>query len=330
MAQVLYQLLKGATKATEAEEAETLSSTIQKTSAYLIKKISEPTVNSVGGEWTVVALARSTVDVPNKKTFLESYDKNATAAISESKGILTTNKYTEYSRVILAMTARGSDPAKVGGYDLLAKLADFEKVKKQGINGPVYALIALDSDDYSLQTQQTNSAEALSELTTREGIIEYILAKEIAGGGFALGESKADPDVTAMALQALAGYKDQKAVSQVIERALLLLSKSQAESGAILFSGAESSESTAQLIIALTSLGIDPETDSRFAKQDSKGNKKGLVTALLGFAEADGSFCHLRGGNVDLMATEQALVALVSYERYLAGKTPIFEMEDQK
>lgn len=79
-----------------------------------------------------MALARSTVDVPNKKTFLESYDKNATAAISESKGILTTNKYTEYSRVILAMTARGSDPAKVGGYDLLAKLADFEKVKKAG------------------------------------------------------------------------------------------------------------------------------------------------------------------------------------------------------
>lgn len=81
-----------------------------------------------------------------------------------------------------------------------------------------------------------------------------------------------------MALQALAGYKDQKAVSQVIERALLLLSKAAALKRSHSRS-CESSESTAQLIIALTSLGIDPETDSRFAKQDSKGNKKGLVTA---------------------------------------------------
>jgi len=58
-------------------------------------------------------------------------------------------RYTDYSRVILGLTAAGYDPRAFAGYDLTLPLADFDKTIWQGINGPVFALIALDSGNYS-------------------------------------------------------------------------------------------------------------------------------------------------------------------------------------
>lgn len=123
----------------------------QQTGDYLEQLCEQttPTVNSIGGEWAVLGLARSGRDVPT------GYYDNVVTYVNENINEyerLHKNKSTDNSRVILALTAAGYDVTNVDGHNLLAGLADMTYVKKQGINGPLWALIAFDSHDYEIPT----------------------------------------------------------------------------------------------------------------------------------------------------------------------------------
>ena len=115
---------------------------LEKTASYLQAQVAEPGTGSIGGDWLVFGLARSGVKVSQK--YYDTYYNNVEVAVREKNGVLSERKYTEYSRTVLALTAIGKDPASVAGYDLLKPLADFEQVTKQGINGTIFALLALD------------------------------------------------------------------------------------------------------------------------------------------------------------------------------------------
>ena len=308
----------------DGSDIEAINQRIEQTGAYLMKAIETPGFGMVGGDWTLLGLVRSVIKLP--QGYADSYYKNVEATLKQKEGNLTQNKYSEYSRLILALTAIGKDPTDAAGYDLIAKLADLELVKRQGINGPIYALIALDSLDYTIPQNTEASIQ-----TTRENLIASILEKELPAGGFALSGSVADPDVTAAALQALSNYSDRADVKTVIDRALAFLSSAQTNNGGFTgwaAEGIENTESIAQVILALTSLGIDPVKDNRFIKTDEKGQKRSPLDALEAFRLKDGSYRHIPGGDSDLMPTEQALLALVSYQRLLAGESPIFRMKD--
>lgn len=301
-----------------------ISRQIEATGAYLVKTINNPSYGTVGGDWAIIGLARSEFDMPSG--YVEKYVKNIETLMTEKKGELTRNKYSDYSRLILALTALGKDPTDIAGYDLTAKLSDLEAVGKQGVNGPIYALIALDSFDYEIPPKADASVQA-----SRELFLKSILDRELPNGGFSLSGSVADPDVTAAALQALSNYSNRSEVKAAIERALTFLSFSQTDKGGFsgwTTNGTENAESIVQVILALTSLGIDPSEDSRFIKIDEKGKKYNALNALDTFRLKDGSYLHIFGGNADLMATEQAMMALVSYERLLAQKNSFFKMED--
>jgi hypothetical protein len=131
-----------------------------------------------------------------------------------------------------------------------------------------------------------------------------------------------------MAVQALAPYYQQEEVKEKVDAALSILSESQLADGSFSYKGTgdtlvSTAESTAQVITALCSLGINPETDERFVKQ---GNS--AVDALIGFYdEESNSFCHTT--QPDAMATEQAVYALVSYDRLLAAKNTLYDMADR-
>ena len=58
--------------------------------------------------------------------------------LKEQDGILSENKYTEYSRAVLALCAIGEDPSEIGGYDIQKPLEDYETVVSQGLNGAVF------------------------------------------------------------------------------------------------------------------------------------------------------------------------------------------------
>ena len=265
-----------------------------------------------GSEWLVIALARSGRDVP------DSYYDSVVKAVQSAKGQLSDKKSTEYARTILALTAIGKDPADVGGYDLLAGLADMDDVTYQGINGAIFALLALDSGKYDVPAAAEGGTQ-----TTRDGLVAYILVQQLSDGGWALSGTSADPDVTAMALQALAPYRTgDETVDTAVDKGVQLLSDMQLSDGGYSSWGTLNSESCAQVLIALATLGIDPVSDSRFVK-----NGLTVLDALLAYA-VSGGFRHTVDGEADAIATEQALCALTAYARLLDGKTALYDMTD--
>ncbi|MDR2089867.1 MAG: S-layer homology domain-containing protein [Clostridiales Family XIII bacterium] len=308
-----------------AASADELDKAVADTAVYMLETVKAPEVGSVGGEWAVLGLARSGAAVPD--AYFENYRKSVEAYVEDCDGVLHEKKYTEYSRVILGLTAAGHDPRNVAGHDLTAALGDFERTVWQGINGPIWALLALDSRDWPIP----KNAEAKTQ-ATRELYIEEILRRQAPDGGWNLtagadGEvragEKGDPDITGMALQALAKYQDRREVKEATERALIFLSELQDEKGGYEGWGDVNSESVVQVLVALCELGI-PVSDPRFVK-----NGNSLVDNILGFRNADGGFRHTTGGaGNSLMSTEQAFYGLVAAQRAAAGKNSLYRMGD--
>ena len=311
-----------------------LSEMYEDTGAWLSENVTNPSVGSTGGEWSTIGLARS--GYPVSDDYYDTYLSNVNTTASDKDGNLNSNKYTEYSRVILAMTAIGGDVTDIAGYNFLEKLADFDKIKFQGINGPIFALIALDSNNYAIPT-----VKGVSTQTSREMLIDYILDAHLDDGGWNLSSSftgESDPDMTAMALQALAPYYLDKnkfealgseysynKLKAIVDEALETLSKLQADDGTFgsQFGGGQSSESTSQVIVALTALKIDPTQDTRFIKNDNDP-----IEALMTFYVDGGGFKHLLSGSRDGMATEQGYYALTAYYRFIEGETSLYDMSD--
>lgn len=290
---------------------------LKSTSKYVYETVSEPQNGSIGGEWAVIGLQRSSEDIPGE--YFDGYFKRLTDKLEECGGVLHEKKYTEYSRTALAVAAIGGDPTNVAGYNLLLPLSDYKKTVWQGVNGAIWALIAFDSRNYDIPDNRTGA-----EKTTRELLIDKIIGMQNADGGFSLTEnSESDPDVTAMSLTALAPYRDTKNISGNIEKGLAALSLMQSENGGFISSGKENCESAAQVLIALSTLGISAE-DERFTK-----NGNSVYDALMSFYSG-GGFKHVKEDNeVNQMSTEQALCALDSYYRFLNGKNPIYNMTDR-
>lgn len=306
------------TRETVAVAEETLDSEqLEQTAAWLMETVPEANFGSIGGEWLILGLARSGLDIP--ESYFTVYGENVAAYTAGQAGVLHERKYTEYSRVILAWTAMGRDATDVGGFDLTKPLADFNQTIFQGINGPVFALLALDSGNYAIPTYAGDGVQA-----TKEGYLSYILTAQTSDGGWALAGDSGDVDLTAMALQALAKYQDRPDVLEAVEKGLNFLSQKQEESGGFSSGSEETSESLAQVIVALTELGV-PLTDSRFVK-----GAHTVLSRLLEFRMESGGFRHTPDGEEDLMTTEQSFYAMVAACRAQQGESTLYNMTPQE
>lgn len=288
--------------------------TIYKNTGDYLAKRGTPSVGSIGGEWMALGLARSGRTVP--EGYYDAVVKYVKDNI-DSNGRLDKNKATENARIILALTAIGKDVTNVDGHDLLAGLNEMSYLSKQGINGAIFTLIALDSHSY------TPAGDV-----TRDKLVQAILDAQISGdGGWSLDGKNADVDMTAMAIQALAAYyKSNSSAKKAVDKGLSWLSSVQQNDGGFTSWGAANSESCAQVIVALTALGINPAKDSRFIK-----NGASVLDALCSFAVDGGGFKHLATEtSANGMATEQGFYALVAYYRLLNGQTSLYDMTDVK
>lgn len=286
---------------------------IYKTTGDYIENLGIPVPGSVGGEWMVIGLIRSDREVPGADDYYASVVKFVQENIDGSER-LHSAKSSENSRLILALTAMGKDVTNVDGHNLLNGLNDMAFIQKQGINGPIWALIAFDSGNYPTPEGDV----------TREALIQVILDAQLKSGGWALSGETSDADITAMAVQALAPYYESNAdVKKALDEAIETMSKMQAADGSFGSVDGTSSESISQIIVALAALGIDADKDERFIK-----NGISAVDALCAFYVEGGGFRHLMDGNRDGMATEQGYYALVAYFRNLDGKTGLYNMTD--
>lgn len=288
--------------------------TIYKNTGDYLAKRGTPSVGSIGGEWMALGLARSGRTVP--EGYYDAVVKYVKDNI-DSNGRLDKNKATENARIILALTAIGKDVTNVDGHDLLAGLNEMSYLSKQGINGAIFTLIALDSHNY------TPAGDV-----TRDKLVQAILDAQISSdGGWSLDGKNADVDMTAMAIQALAAYyKSNSSAKKAVDKGLSWLSSVQQNDGGFTSWGAANSESCAQVIVALTALGINPAKDSRFIK-----NGASVLDALCSFAVDGGGFKHLATEtSANGMATEQGFYALVAYYRLLNGQSSLYDMADVK
>ena len=326
-----YEQLEAAEEANEKLAGLKGFENLYRETGNLLTTLGEPGIGSVGGEWMAIGLARSGREI-DADLYYTQVSEYVAQTIDENER-LHRNKSTENSRIILALTALGFDARDVNGHDLVAGLNDMAYLRKQGINGPIWALIALDSNAYEPQGD-----------VTREALLQCILDAQLTDGGWAFSGDDADADMTGMALTALAPYyapetetedgakieltEAQIAINAAIERGVECLSELQFASGAFgTFSGngeiVETSESTAQAVVALTALNIDPDTDERFVK-----NGNSTLDALVSYGLTGGGFKHLMDGERDGMATEQGYYALTAYARYLMGLNRLYDMRD--
>lgn len=291
---------------------------VQGSAAYMVSAVKSPEVGSIGGEWAIIGLARSGYTVPTN--YYEDYYARVEKYVKNCSGVLHERKYTEYSRVILALTAIGRDPSKVAGYNLLMPLGDFEKTIWQGLNGPIWALIALDSGNYEIPKNPAAKTQA-----TRQLYIDEILNSQMKDGGWSLTDTgDSDVDISAMALQALAKYQDQKAVKTATDKALTYLSKAQDSKGGYASWGTTNVESVAQVVVALCELGVSLD-DSRFVKSGHT-----LTENLLSFRQSNGGFYHVLDGSDgnNQMSSEQGFYALVAIDRAANGQNSLYRMSD--
>ena len=319
-------------KLTDAEEAlENLGKTaiyeeyLNNVLEYVKAETYNPSLGSTYGEWAVLAEARGNVSA---SVWYDKYLSNIAKSVASMNGKLdptsTQTKHTEYSRVILALTALGEDATKFTGsngtvYNLVEPL--FEKngstyrVSEQGNNGTAFALIALDSGNYYDNATGT---------TARNAWINSLLDAQISDGSWGIDADfpGSNVDMTAMVVQALAPYCSTNAnVKDAVDKAVKWLSAEYQETGDY-----GSSESAAQVIVALSALNIDAKIDSRF-----QHNGISVLSNFLSYADPNSKgFLHDKQPNstVNQMASEQAAYTLVAYDRHVNGSKRLYDMSD--
>lgn len=155
-----------------------------------------------------------------------------------------------------------------------------------------------------------------------DSAIDELISYQLSDGGWAVSGSRSNPDVTSMVIQALAPYYDLKKVKNSVDIALNCLSEIQLEDGDFISYGIENPESGSQLIVALSSLGIDFALDERFIK-----NGNNLLDGMLKYRLPDGSFAHSESNSSNPNATVQVFYSLVAYERILNNESGLYILD---
>lgn len=271
-------------------------------------------------DWVAMALALS-----GSEEHYDAYRKALQAYVEEYyalQGGLDPVKSTTYHRISLVVLALGGDPEHFGkksdgtDIDLIADgTYGFAgtSLGNQGLNGWIYALLSLDASGVEIPGQAN---------FTREDMLRAIVSAQEPDGGFGLAPGKSDVDISAMALQALAPYASS--CPETVEAGISYLVNAMDENCRFSAYGEASAESSAQVILALCALGIDPEEDGRFSRGEAN-----LLTALEAFRREDGTYGHTpedEKGN--FLATAQVLLALRALEKFRSGEGWIFDFTD--
>lgn len=299
---IFMQCFTGVAIAAEPTVSEVEASTTASVDLASVIDEAAKTITSgdIISDWAAIGLAKAGYDVP------ERYIKQVEAYLTEKSGDLS--KVTDYERLALGVMAVGGDARQVAGYDLIQSIFVEEDLTRQGANGVIFALLVL-QDGWI----QPPAGSAWDEDT----LITWLLKAQNDDGGWALvhGE-ESSIDITAMAVTSLAPYQSSEAVLASLIDAVEYLSAQQLDNGG--FPGL-SAESTAQVIIALSSVGLEV-MDPRVVK--AEGN---ALSYLLSLRTDDGGFRHLpTDTTANVMATEQALLALASIQLLKADEAGLY------
>lgn len=233
----------------------------------------------------------------------------------------TTNvAMTNLDRKIMTLTARGFDCSNLAKYNDGKPFIDAKGNKVDNlvqilynytggytINGPIFALIALDMGNYTIP------ADAV---WTRETLLEKILTHKYLSDGFGL-------DMVTMLMQSIGPYMNDPVygtrVTAKLEEGLKIVLESFGDKNAyknpygVQWGGVYTSEGSAQIVCAMSAMGVDCHTDPRM----SNGTQSAL-TALLDYADyQNGYFAHTNTTPKNALATYEGCYATQWYLGFL-------------
>ncbi|MBB6697975.1 DUF4430 domain-containing protein [Clostridium algidicarnis] len=261
--------------------------------------------NNSSNSWAALSLDKYGIksDESYLKTWVEEIEKDG---LTELNAIDIESK-------IMALTALGYSSYDFAGHNLVEEL--YNRNLNDFYNNEVaFGLLAYNylglKDEYKIGEKEL--IESLLNLK-----LSYKSEDKNLVGWTWYGD-KIDPDMTAVVISALSPYYrgreiegvDNKKVKDSVDEAVKTLALLQNENGDILGQYGSSSETNSFAIIALTSLGINPEGEM-FTKE--KGD---LVSALLSYSGDNGQFNHDDKSKNNYISTEEALRALISLDEF--------------
>ncbi len=287
---------------TAAYTDEVLDSEIQSTLSYLLgtDDFTDSGALAAASDWSIISLARYGAVTEKAEIDLSGLTEARLSAIGEESALGAV----ERQRIALALIALSGDNLTL---DFVKETVDLT-AGEQGIMSYVFALHLIYNG-------------AASENYTDASLISSLLSLAHEDGGWGLSDTS-DTDVTAMTICALAPYYGSlESVTAAIDGAVSYLSGAQLEDGGFQSYGNENAESAAQVVIALTSLGRDPESDADFIK-----NSTSVFDAVMSYSMGDGSFSHTSGGESNTTATTQCCCAMISYLLYINNAGGLYSL----
>lgn len=302
------------------------------------------------GDWYPIGLSRIGIS-DNFDGYLAVINDNIQKRY-QTDDKLDKAKATEWHRITLAVLCSGGNPRRMGENGDIDLIADGVYMRvdgsgegilgKQGINGFIWGLIAVDSMSYEIPDDA---------YYTRDDIILNIMNRQLSDGGWALSGDTSDPDITAMAIQALAPYYNSekkydyksyadgssvsKKVRTAVDEAIAFLSSVQQSDGGFISWGMPNSESAVQVAVALCSLGIDIFSDTRFIKD---GNT--IYDGIIKYRNHDSGFLHSfvydeqnpssLPDKSNTMASEQTLYGIASIMRFQNGMRRLYDLRPEQ
>lgn len=254
-------------------------------------------LSKVSDPWLAVDMQKLGLD-PNKQ-FVLDFANNV-----KDNGVKNISN-TELEKAIISCASVGYTPYNFMGQDLVGELFSRD-INDFQINDLIFALSA-----YNYANIPSSKYKI-----TKDDLKNTIINNKVPTGGWAFTGNAADPDITGMALYALAPYynSDNK-VKDSLDSAVNYLASAEDNSGYIASNNGKTSETLSMVILGLTSIGIDP-LQSPFVK--AHGN---LVNALLSFKGSNGNYKHTlnddSSGNA--LSTEEALRALIALKNFDNG-----------
>lgn len=269
---------------------------IKTTAQYLVKEVPEPAPGDIGGEWRVIGIYQS--GIKDSKKYGKQYIINLKKILKAKEGKLNVEYASAYARISLCLGLLGENPKEVDGYNLFLPLESKDEFLELGCTAMSYALVASNVSGEKLAAEDVYISGIISDLAERKNM-DYL------------------SDYFSMSLVGLSFYKDKREdVNNAIKRYVAKISELQQEDGSM-----GNCDSTAEAVIGLCQIGINPHKDKRFVK-----NGHSLIDGLGLFADDKGGFFHKEGDEkINPMSTEKALLAMEAYRLYRDERSCLYK-----
>lgn len=282
--------------ANETDIYDVISAGIGSAESYLSERLTEIHNDSgvgYGSDWAVITMLRGGKSIDS--AILTEYTNSLTETV---RGWNSNVKPTDAAKATLALSAMDMDATNIDGVNLINLIANSERLD-DGTNELAYSLLAI----------YASGAEIPQDAAwSKSSIIDKLLTFQTESGGFGLFDTEtADVDMTAICVQALAPYEDEPNVSTAIDNAISFLASAITDD----WDYNDNPNTTAQVLLALATLGIDvTDSENGFGEDDEEN----IVTSLEKYRNIDGNG-YIFGDSVNTMATYQVMQGYDAYRK---------------